>query len=203
MNFVSGKPDSLNREVISELGKYRYRVFVEMLGWDLDCAAGNETDQFDGPDTHYVIGRGPTGTIGAVARLWSTDRPYLLRNVFPQLMAGRPMPHSKRIWELSRFAAVDVGAKPTSVSARGQFSSKAAVGLLRETLRIAAVHRVERLITVSPVGVQRLLNRAGFNAHPAAAPVEVNGVRLFACWLDVGARHHAMAGNDVDTGYNA
>ncbi|MCK4120515.1 acyl-homoserine-lactone synthase [Ralstonia nicotianae] len=183
MNFVSGKAKLLDEEILAELGRYRYRVFVEMLGWNLRCPGNDEKDQFDGPDTFYVIGRDSRGGIGAVARLLPTDRPYLLRGIFPQLMAGAPLPNSNRVWELSRFAAVDLAGG--MVRSGGQFSSKAAVELMHEVLRVSVAHQVERLITVSPVGVERLLNHAGFDAYPAFAPVDVNGMQLFACWINV------------------
>jgi len=186
VNFVSGKKNFLSEEIFVELGQYRHRVFVEMLGWNLICPAGNEVDQFDGPDTIYVIGWDARGNIGAAARLLPTDRPYLLREIFPQLMAGFPLPNSSRVWELSRFAAVDLTGGVGR--AAGQFSSRQAIGLMNEVLGVAAKHQVERLITVSPAGMERLLDRAGFEAYPAFPPIDVEGESLFACWIDVCGR---------------
>jgi N-acyl-L-homoserine lactone synthetase len=166
------------------MARYRHRVFVEMLGWPLQTREqGLEFDQFDREDTMYVVARDACDDVVGTARLLPTTRPYLLRELFPQLLHGQPMPSTPRIWELSRFAAVDFGAANTTPMA--QLSSPVAVGLLRETMRVAAAFGAERLITVSPLGVERLLRQAGFRAHRAAPPVLVDGHPVFACWIDL------------------
>jgi len=187
METLAGTPDALAPGVYACLSQYRHRVFVEKLGWQLACEEATESDQFDRPDTLYVIARRENGALAGVARLLPTNRPYLLAEVFPQLMQGMPLPNAADIWELSRFAAVDLdSASPCGDSdSLLQFSSPAAVDLLREILYLAEKHGVQRLITVSPLGIERLLRRAGFIARRAAPPVVVDGRSLFACWIEV------------------
>lgn len=155
-----------------------------MLGWQLEGRGdGMELDQFDRPDTAYVIARDESGEVIGSARLLPTTGPYLLGEVFPQLLHGLPVPSSPAVWELSRFAAVDLAARRTS--ALSQFSSPIAVGLLRAAIRVAADRGAERLITVSPLGIERLLRRAGFHAHRAAPPCIIDGHPLFAALIEV------------------
>ncbi|VFR28781.1 Autoinducer synthesis protein SolI [plant metagenome] len=185
MEILAGTPDHLPPGLMSGLARYRHRVFVEMLGWKLPCEGGLEFDQFDRPDTLYVAARCKrSGRLVGSARLLPTNRPYLLGEIFPDLMQGIPVPHSEQVWELSRFAAVDFSAPPQDGPA-GQFSSPVAVELLRVALAAAAEHGARRLITVSPLGVERLLRRAGFQARRAAPPILVDGHALFACWIEV------------------
>lgn len=183
MEILAGTSDTLTSDLMSGLARYRHRVFVEKLGWELVCQGGAEFDQFDRPDTRYVAARRKDGELVGTARLLPTHRPYLLRDVFPELMHGQPLPNSSDVWELSRFAAVDFDSATTG--AMRQFSSPVAIALLREALAIAAKERVQRLITVSPLGVERLLRSAGFLAYRAAPPVIVNGNPIFACWIEV------------------
>jgi acyl homoserine lactone synthase len=49
------------------------------------------------------------------ARLLPTNHSYLLGEVFPQLMNGLTIPDSAEVWELSRFATVDLNAAMVSV----------------------------------------------------------------------------------------
>ena len=56
--------------------------------------------------------------------------------------------------------------------------------LLQETIAVAATQGAKRLITVSPVGVERLLAKAGFHAHRAGPPMIVDGHPIFACWIE-------------------
>ena len=185
MEYLIGTAVELRPEVLQGMARYRQRVFVETLGWDLAVEDGLEFDQFDRSDTRYVIARDADGKISGVARLLPTTEPYLLSEVFPQLMGQAAPPCSEEVWELSRFAAVDFNA--TQRACGGQFSSPTAVGLLKAVQDCAMRHGIRALITVSPLGVERLLRKAGFHARRVAPPVIVDGHPLFACWIDVPA----------------
>src|SRR5574343_396117 len=100
---MTSRSCDLGPDLESALAAYRYRVFVEEMGWPLQAQIGQERDQFDRPDTLYVIARHPAGELCGCARLLPTTQPYLLDEVFPALMAGQPLPHSPGVWELSRF----------------------------------------------------------------------------------------------------
>lgn len=183
MHFVSGVSSSLKPDLISGMARYRHEVFVKKLGWQLQCENGLEYDQFDRDDTVYVVARNDAQEIIGTARLLPTTQPYLLGEVFPQLLNGLAVPASADIWELSRFAAVDFNA--LAPSAMGHFSSPHAVDLLHESLLCASAHGAKRVITVSPLGVERLLRKAGFQAHRAGPPAVVDEHPIFACWIDL------------------
>ena len=176
----------LDQTALSRIARYRYKVFVETLGWQLQTENGLEKDQFDRPDTLYVAAEDTQGRVIGCARLLPTDRPYLLGEVFPQLMAGLPLPCQSDIWELSRFAAVDFNSQNTTPLQ--QFSSPVAIELLQHAIECAAAQGAKRLITVSPVGIERLLRRAGFQARRAGPPTIVDGHPLFACWIEIKPR---------------
>jgi len=182
MRFVAGASDTLAHEVFEIQARYRHKVFVEMLGWDLRVTDGLEVDQFDRDDTLYVVAQDEDGRVNGTARLLPTTQPYLLAEVFPELLGGLPAPHSPDIWELSRFAAVDFNEK--NCTALSQFSSPTAVGLLKATQRAAAQRGARQLITVSPLGVERLLRKAGFRAYRTAPPVIVGGQPLVSILID-------------------
>ncbi|MGZ3181899.1 MAG: acyl-homoserine-lactone synthase [Telluria sp.] len=183
MQMISGITTSLSDAVLARMASYRYRVFIETLKWELPVENGMELDQFDRPDTLYVLSHDDQGDVNGCARLLPTTRPYLLGDVFPQLLTGLDIPCSPDIWELSRFAAVDFNNQ--TMNPLQQFSSPIAVNLLRESIATAAAHGAKRLITVSPLGIERLLRRAGFRAHRAGPPMVIDGHAIFACWIEV------------------
>ena len=183
MDFISGSSSSLSKSVSDQLAQYRYRVFIEGLGWELDTEQGVEADQFDRPDTQYVVARDEKARIIGCARLLPTTEPYLLEQVFPQLLNGMEPPKSEEIWELSRFAAVDLANGKLSRS--GQFSSVTTLELLAAAADCARRNGAKRLISVSPVGVERLLRHTGFRAHRAGPPMIIDGYPLFACWIEI------------------
>lgn len=185
MDIFSGDQASFPKGLYRDLGVYRHEVFVELLGWDLDTPNGYERDQFDRPDTVYVVARDDAGRIQGCARLLPTTHPYLLSEVFPELLNGLPPPASAEVWELSRFAAVDLLA--ASKTSKAQFSSSFAIALMKGAIETAARLGARRLISVSPLGVERLLRQAGFRAHRAGPPMVLGGHPLFACWIEIGA----------------
>ncbi|MBS0342060.1 MAG: GNAT family N-acetyltransferase [Proteobacteria bacterium] len=183
MEVLAGRPHELTPQLLESVERYRYKVFVEMLGWQLDTPPGLERDQFDHSGTLYLAARDSELNVIGTARLLPTTQSYLLGDVFPQLMGGAQPPNDPLVWELSRFAAVDFSA--TGTGAMGQFSSPVAVGLLEKAIEVAAAQGAQRLITVSPLGIERLLRREGFRAHRAAPPQIIDGHPIFACWIDV------------------
>ncbi len=183
MRFVSGVPSELRPGLVANVARYRHKVFVEKLGWELKCDNAFEYDQFDRDDTVYVVAQNDSEEIVGTARLLPTTRPYLLGEIFPQLLNDLPPPASGDVWELSRFAAVDFNAATTSASK--QFSSHVAIELLHTSLKSAAARGAKRLITVSPIGVERLLRNAGIRAHRAGPPMIVEGNPIFACWISI------------------
>lgn len=186
MEVLAGRPHELTPQLLESVERYRYKVFVEMLGWQLDTPPGLERDQFDHSGTLYLAARDAQHNVVGTARLLPTTHPYLLGDVFPQLMGGSAPPKDPLVWELSRFAAVDFTVP--SGGALGQFSSPVAVGLLEKAIEVAAAQGAQRLITVSPLGIERLLRREGFRAHRAAPPQIIDGHPIFACWIEVAPR---------------
>lgn len=191
-----GRTNVLTPGVIRALARYRHKVFIEKLGWNLMSQHGMELDQFDHAETFYMVARNELGEITGTARLLPTDRPYLLGEVFPQLMGGAAPPRDPFVWELSRFAAADLFSE--TGNALSQFSSPVAFALLEAAMAAAERNGVRRLITVSPLGVERLLRRYRFEAQRAAPPQIIDGKPVFACWIDVGRRPFSCPLTEAD-----
>lgn len=152
-------------------------------GWQLQLQDDLQFDPFDRDDTRYVVCRDGDGHITGCARLLPTTAPYLLAQLFPQLLNGAEPPCSPQVWELSRFAAVDLGnvdALPLNPC-----SSPIAAALLQAALAAAAEQGAKHVITVASLGMERLLRHAGFRSHRAGPPVILDGRALFACWIAV------------------
>ena len=183
MRVVSGVTAGLPEGYYRRVTHYRHRVFVEHLGWQLTGPEGTESDQFDRPDTVYVAIEDEHGDIAGCARLLPTTQPYLLSEVFPQLLNGMTPPRDAAIWELSRFAAMDLNCR--SASPLAQFSSSSTAFLMREAMACAGERGAKHLITVSPLGIERLVRRLGIRAHRAGPPMIIGGHAIFACWIDL------------------
>ena len=182
MELILAGAEALPDSLYEELGRYRYHVFIEKLGWKLDTPDGIERDQFDRPDTVHVIARNAAGIVGC-ARLLPTTGPYLLGEVFPQLMNGEEPPCSPEVWELSRFAVLDPQGQKEGVAS--QLPSALAVEILRTAADYVAEKGGRRMITVSPLAMERLLRKTGFHTHRAGPPSLVDGNPTLACWIEL------------------
>lgn len=179
MQTICGRRREFSAELENAIAAYRHKIFIERLGWPLPVENGQERDQFDRADTLYVVAHDSGGAICGCARLLPTTEPYLLSEVFPQLMGDAPIPKSHEVWELSRFAAAAVDG---NVSVDAATNTR---NLLAAAVKSAMRQGAKRLITVSPLGIERLLHRMGVHAHRAGPPVLADGKPIFACWIEI------------------
>jgi acyl homoserine lactone synthase len=182
MNFVSARSNEFEPGLYDALARYRYRVFVERLGWELETTPGYEQDQFDHEGTVHVVARSLQGDIVGCGRLLPTTDSYLLQSVFPQLLNGLPAPRDPNIWELSRFAAMPVKTADGDASAP---CAHAAERVLLQALRFCAARGVSQLLAVSTLPVERLMLRAGVDVRRIGPPVMIGGQRVLAFVIGV------------------
>jgi N-acyl-L-homoserine lactone synthetase len=97
-------------EVENELYRFRNRVFSDRLGWDVESRRGLERDNFDKPDTHWVLIEDKQGLCGCI-RLLSCAQDYMLPSIFPTALAGEAPPRGNDVWELTRLA-IDADRAP-------------------------------------------------------------------------------------------
>jgi acyl homoserine lactone synthase len=179
---LTGNVGQIGLEVEGAIAAYRHQIFIEALGWNLPISDGLERDQFDDAETVYVVNRLESGEVCGCARLLPTVRPYLLSEVFPHLLGGVPVPRSSEVWEISRFST-----SSPHLRCAGSIE-KNTRQLLGNVVRCAQDHGARRLITVSPIGVERILRRMGVHAHRAGPPQLVDGKPVFACWIEIDAQ---------------
>jgi len=187
MYVQMGCPAQLSQPVISQLFRYRHDVFVKMLGWDLDTPHDIEIDEFDHAETRYVIVKDEENEIVGCARLLPTTAPYLLESVFPELLNGCEVPKSNEIWEISRFTNISPSSPKVkgSIGKNGQINEVTFSKLLQHAIECAKDQGAKRLISVSPIGIERLLRKAGVKAYRAGPPKVINGHAILACWIDI------------------
>lgn len=172
----------LPEDLDAALAHYRHRIFVEQLGWRLPCAeSGFERDQYDRPDTMYVIAHDESRAICGCARLLPTTQPYLLQELFPSLLAdGMEPPRNAAVWELSRFAA-----SPQDGAFGEEAGAWAVQPMLAAVVECALKLGARQLIGVTFLSMERLFRRIGVHAHRAGPPQRIDGRMVVACWIDL------------------
>lgn len=100
--LVTGAQLDAYPNVREAMYRMRHDIFFKQLGWDVTSDNGLEYDQFDRPDTVYVLYMQGEKVIGTW-RLLPTTRPYMLSHVFADLLPAAA-PSDPATWELSRYA---------------------------------------------------------------------------------------------------
>lgn len=166
----------------------RTEVFAKRLGWDVHVTPdGLEIDEFDAlPSAHYIIAKGPEGSVDACWRLLPTLGPNMLRDVFPQLLHGLPVPAAADVWELSRFAlATDRLAGDESAGNHQIGFGELSVALMAESTRFAQANGIARYVTVTTAAIERMLKKQGVNVHRIGPPVRIGAVLTVACFIEI------------------
>ena len=182
LTIVVGRQAQLQVSIEAELAAYRYKVFVEYLGWDLPIEqAGAERDQFDRPDTLYVMVKDRSNRICGCARLLPTNEPYLLGTVFPHLMGNQPMPASADIWELSRYTTQLVDGE---IASREEAAERFRE-LLKAVCDTAFAHGAKRLDHIQLC--RRRTHRAEFRNPRASCRSShmIDGRAVVAFWIEL------------------
>lgn len=184
MNILIGRGSDLTRTEQTELARYRHRVFVQELGWQLPSGAnrwGEERDQFDDDAAIYVIARGEGRGVCGCARLLPTTRPYLLGEVFPGLVAQSALPRCERTFELSRFAARSHAFVAESALER----FRAARRVLAHALRAAWECGATQVVGVLTPAIERTCRMLGAHMARLGPMQAIGGERVVACAIDL------------------
>jgi acyl homoserine lactone synthase len=142
--------------------RLRHRVFIDQLKWPLGAIRsvdGMEFDQFDNDNAHYIVRLNGNGDVDACTRLMPTTVPYLLGDVFSDLVQARPVPRCPRIWETSRFCA-DPATAPRNIV--GQ--------LVAAMLELALENGVTNYVSVSDIRIEPVLRRHGWPPQRLGEP---------------------------------
>ncbi|UXH77464.1 acyl-homoserine-lactone synthase [Roseateles amylovorans] len=159
------------------IARYRHRVFIESLQWDLPCDPGHEQDEFDAEGATHLAAFDGDQVVG-YARLLPTLRPYLLATHFANLLNGAAAPQSAEVWELSRFAAGHA-AQPGSAS-DAKAHTRIGKRVLLEAVRFVMARNGEQLICCTTVAVERLAHRWGVDIERLGPPVRTSAGLLVA-----------------------
>jgi len=81
----------------------RYQSLIDAQYWNLSRFQGMEYDQYDTPAATYLVWQDSEGVVRGSVRLVPTDRPYMIKEIWPDLIENAPLPHSLSVWEATRF----------------------------------------------------------------------------------------------------
>jgi N-acyl-L-homoserine lactone synthetase len=166
------------RELLRAFSALRYDVFVGKMGWRLPCREpGFEEDDFDDENATYLISSDGNGQVMGGARLLDTSRRSLLAEVFPYLVNG-PSPADPKVFEVTRFLAAP---RERMTATAGNVCMELLWGLQAFGVWAGLTH----LVSVSHLGIEPILRRAGYRFRRLGEIREMDGLRIAALQHEV------------------
>ncbi|MBL8631374.1 MAG: GNAT family N-acetyltransferase [Rhodospirillaceae bacterium] len=171
-------PDMSRR--LDGMFRLRHEVFRERLNWDVCSAQGRERDQFDELEPVYIVCEQDGEVLGSW-RLLPTMGPYMLKDVFPELLHGAPAPEAHDVWEISRFA---VSKRVAGNDSLGTIRTVTQL-LLDQLFTFAARRNLSRIVAVTDVRFERILKRSGLVTERYGTPLQIGVTQAVAGFADV------------------
>ncbi|MBI6621970.1 GNAT family N-acetyltransferase [Pseudomonas corrugata] len=152
--------EHLSAALLNGMHQLRAQIFKDKKQWDVVVSDRWEVDAFDDLNPYYLLISNPSaGEVIGCWRILESVGPYMLKDTFPELLHGAPAPQDSRTLELSRFV---VRAQHPGNSTFSQITLQA----IREVVRFALRRNAQRLLTVTTVGVERMMRRTGISMVP-------------------------------------
>lgn len=186
LHAVTSTNAALYRQELEDMFRLRHRVFAERMGWEVHATEGLERDRFDELDPVYLIYLGDDGHVEGSLRLLPTTGPYMLSDVFPQLLEGMEVPRSPDIWESSRFSVDTRRTDGQGLHALNHITSSLLCGITEFGL----ANGITELISVYDVRIERILKRANVwhMGHRFGPPSRIGDTKAIAGIFEVSPR---------------
>ena len=193
IHVVSAHNKAEYKSYLRQLWQQRYNVFVEKMGWSLDCADGIERDQFDRPDTTYLLCIDDQGRLKGGMRLLPTTKPHLMSDLFPHLCA-ESVPSGEQVWEISRFYSL---TGRHMMLERDKTASELICGLYEH----AILNDIKKVSCVASMVLFPTILKAGWDVTPLGLPSVTDDEVILAFLIDLNERDYkTVAQNRKVTG---
>ncbi|MHA7968805.1 acyl-homoserine-lactone synthase [Rhizobium sp. CAU 1783] len=166
---------------ISAMHRLRKRVFHDLLRWDVNVVDDWEIDHYDDANPIYVLSYSDSGALRGTLRLLPTLGPNMLDDTFPILLDDQPAVRQHGIWESSRFCidpdiSQDRASNQVTITAAELMCGVGELGL---------ASRLDRIVTVTDVFLERMFRRMGCPGERIGAPHKIGSVHAVAIAWEV------------------
>lgn len=176
-----GSRSNFNKVELCAIHQLRAKVFRGRMGWEVPILSGMEIDGYDALEPHYMMISNDSNQVCGCWRLLTTEGPYMLKDTFPELLHGMLAPTSERVWELSRFAI------ETDHDNRFGFTQRVR-DAMREIVTFADKNNIDKYITATTTGIERLLRHTGVDISRFGEPINIGKERAVALEIHLGEK---------------
>lgn len=194
INIARAGEGALSAALMDSMFRLRTEVFSERLGWDVRVEQGREHDWFDLIGPRYLVAHSGGSQPRALGccRLLPTLGPNMLRDVFPDLLEGAPVPAAADVLEVSRFAVSD------TCTMGGVNFSEVPAAMVATVLHDSALRGARALVGVTSAAFERMLLGLGVELFRLGRPRRIGRVMSLAFELPLHAENlKAIAGRSL------
>lgn len=182
--FISiGRRNDFSSQALNSMHELRARIFKQKKMWDIPLINGMEIDGYDALDPYYMIinRSAEQAYVCGCWRILPTTGPNMLAHTFPELLHGQPAPCSVSVWELSRFAI--------EMPHGNRFGfSQGTTQAIHAIVNFAVECGVEQFVTVTTVGVEKMLMRLGLDIGRLGPALQIGVERAVALRIELNDR---------------
>lgn len=156
-----------------EMHKVRKLIFSDRMKWDVNILNGElEIDDFDLPDTVYILSRDKIGRVCGVWRMLPTTSPSMIRKIWPEFLESFPMECDDNVWELSRFGVhLYPDGDQDHINSVSHITAELIIGLLKVCNMVGITH----VYTMYNRQIARSVGRIGFAASETSNEIMIEG----------------------------
>jgi N-acyl-L-homoserine lactone synthetase len=103
IDVISLETAHLLGDALPSAHRLRHRIFIGRQKYAVSSHRGMEWDQFDTPAAVYMLWRDEAKQARAIARLIPTSQPYMIQQLWPELITDGELPSRDDVWEITRF----------------------------------------------------------------------------------------------------
>ena len=164
----SGKTESL-----IEMHRVRKFIFKDRMGWDVDISNDElEIDNYDLPETVYILARDEKKRISGVWRMLPSTSPSMIRDLWPEFLEDFHLPQDYFSWEVSRFGVHSYEKnRRSNILNFNDITAKLITGLVT----VCNIANIKNIYTMYNPQVGRAVSRTGFVASEVSKEFPVDG----------------------------
>lgn len=156
-----------------DMHRVRTKIFRDRMGWDVDVNAMElEVDDYDIPETIYILHFDTLGQVTGTWRFLFTDQPSMIRTIWPHYCESLPVPFSDCMIETSRFGVHSETQNSADRQRQVNFATAEMIVALIETCILCGI---TDMYTLYNVKIKRLLERIGFKPYEVSDIIDLEG----------------------------
>lgn len=156
-----------------EMHRLRKVIFKDRMGWDVDVINGElEIDDYDLPESIYILSRDDQNRVVGVWRLLPSSSPSMIRNIWPEFLENFEMPVADDVWEVSRFGVYSYEGEGRE---HIKLVNKITASLISALAELCPMVGIKHIYTMYRPQVGRSVRRIGFVAAETTEEKMIDG----------------------------